>query len=41
MEGLAYTFWILAGLSLLFLICCIKKVTLAIAVMKAAADFTR
>jgi hypothetical protein len=38
---LAYFIWAWAGLSFLIFICLFKKVSLAIAVMKAAADFTR
>lgn len=41
MKDLAYATWGLAALSLVIFVCLVKKITLAIAVMKAAADFTR
>lgn len=37
---MAYTSWVFAVLALLMLICLCNKIRLAIAVMKAAADFT-
>jgi len=39
--GIAYTSWGIAALSLLIIICLCSKINLAIAVLKAAADFTR
>lgn len=41
LKGIAYTAWGIAGLSLLIIICLFNKINLAIAVLKAAADFTR
>ncbi|CAD8075354.1 unnamed protein product [Paramecium sonneborni] len=39
--AIAIIFWSIAGISLLFLFCFYKRIYLAIAVIKAAADFTR
>ena len=39
--GIAYTSWGIAGLSLLIIVCLCGKINLAIAVLKAAADFSR
>lgn len=41
MEALAYTAWSIAAVSLLLLACYFKRIHLAVAVIKAAADFTR
>lgn len=41
LKDLAYFIWAWSGLSFLIFLCFFKKISLAIAVMKAAADFTR
>jgi len=41
LEAGAYTTWIIAGLSALYVMCILSRIKIAIAILKAATEFTR